>query len=425
MQQQLHQTIKLDSSINHRSIFDNQLEGLRGLAALIVILSHIISNTYNLDPHYPLTGIWQYSPPGHISVLVFFILSGYVIGLSNSKPITTNIARRVYLKKRFVRLYPLYLVSILLSVALAAIFHQYFSFKTIGLHLIFGQVLFTPVLSNNDPLWSLSYEVVYYLLYLVLSAYQWRPGVVALACVAFSIACRFIPGMPQVLVSYSYGACFWLIGVMLSEQQRLDKPFKHGVLLSFLLLMLCYGRMNLGISLLERTNLNVLPTMTSTWFERAILFSDFSSLLFCLPLLLRFTNRTMPGLVWVEHLAFLVPGLYLATYFVSGKIHDQQLFDTVFIPTLFYAAALFIYVTQGKWDAAAKWSLTKLIPLGSISYGIYIIHFPLIMLFQHVEIFSGSSLTFLLRCSLYLGIVLAAGWFLERKFQPWAKEIIG
>ena len=67
--------------------FDFKLEGLRGLAALTVVLGHTIVIKQTLDPHYQPTGVFSFQAPGHLSVLIFFILSGYVIGLTNQRPL--------------------------------------------------------------------------------------------------------------------------------------------------------------------------------------------------------------------------------------------------------------------------------------------------------------------------------------------------
>jgi peptidoglycan/LPS O-acetylase OafA/YrhL len=117
--------------------------------------------------------------------------------------------------------------------------------------------------------------------------------------------------------------------------------------------------------------------------------------------------------------------LYAASYLASGKIHDPALFNTFFIPFLFYLLALIVYLTSRQWKEAGQRIVTALIPLGSISYGIYIIHFPLIPLFEQVDAFSGTGNTFLLRMLAYLLVVLLLGWFLEKKLHPKVKAYFG
>jgi peptidoglycan/LPS O-acetylase OafA/YrhL len=412
-------------SLTQAKTFDHQLEGLRGLAALMVVLSHVLSNNNHLDPGYELSGIWQYTPPGHLSVLVFFILSGYVIGITNKRPIDTTEKRWAYLKKRLVRLYPIYLVAVIITLVVAASAGHYYGWPTIGLHLVFGQVAFTPVIGYNQPLWSLGFEVAYYVFFLALSAFQWRADVTAAIFLLLGLGCRFTPGVPPVLVSYLYGGSFWLLGVVLAIRARNEAPMNYGGLLALLLLFLAYSRLNLGISLIERSGMDFSELQLPDFLQRAVSLADFTSLLFCIPLLSRFTNRDFPGLRWLERLAFVMPALYAASYLASGKIHDPALFNTFFIPFLFYLLALIVYLTSRQWNEAGLRIVTALIPLGSISYGIYIIHFPLIPLFEQVDAFSGTGNTFLLRMLAYLLVVLLLGWFLEKKLHPKVKAYFG
>ena len=58
------------------------LEALRGVAALLVVCGHAIDNDSLLDPGYIVQGWTRIVFPVHLAVLLFFVLSGYVIGYS-------------------------------------------------------------------------------------------------------------------------------------------------------------------------------------------------------------------------------------------------------------------------------------------------------------------------------------------------------
>ena len=58
--------------------YDWNLEGFRGGLAIIVGLAHVFGVTNLLDPNYHPNLYWLNA--GHITVLVFFVMSGYVIG---------------------------------------------------------------------------------------------------------------------------------------------------------------------------------------------------------------------------------------------------------------------------------------------------------------------------------------------------------
>src|SRR5579859_882796 len=91
------------------------LDSIRGLAALGVVLTHC-TGVYTDPPvwatHLPLSLIlWS----GHGFVLVFFALSGFVLFIPFKKG---NVAYAPYLVKRVARLYPAFVVAVLLSAAL-------------------------------------------------------------------------------------------------------------------------------------------------------------------------------------------------------------------------------------------------------------------------------------------------------------------
>ncbi|UYZ60706.1 acyltransferase family protein [Hymenobacter latericus] len=415
---QINQT----NSSNHNANFDYSLEALRGLAAFLVVLEHAYKPETSLDPNYNLEGVWQIPMPGHLSVIVFFMLSGYVIGLANRKAITTNEERKLYLKKRLVRLYPLYALAIIATVLVASLHNAYIQLSSVGGWVFFLQGLAVEVPAFNQPLWSLSYEIIYYLLFLLVSYKQWRAEWVALFFLGTGLTIHALQLKPMVLASYSYGAVFWFLGLLMTRFKKSETPQKYGVMLAFLLLMLCFHRLNFGGIVLASLRLDVNEVQAPYFFDRAIVFSDISLLCYCVPLLLCFTNRFVFGKRFIELIAFSIPGLYLMAYIVSGKIKQPDLYNTVFFPSIFYLLSILAYVFSSNLESAGRLILDKLKPLGLISYGVYIIHVPILSIFSLVPVFTGTVLSFAIRLIIYLFIVLLVGWVLERKVQPWFKE---
>lgn len=397
------------------------LEALRGLAALLVVLNHAYSGKH-LDPTFHLTGVWQYTAPGHLSVIVFFMLSGYVIGLANPEPIQTNGQRWLYLKKRLVRLYPLYLLSLVLMVAVAYSNHYFYTpAKTVS-YLFFLQGLVYEVPDFNQPIWSLSYEILYYGLFLVVSAWRWKPERVAVGFLLAALLLTHTTVLPIIFASYCYGAVFWFLGLYLATFRFSTHPMEYGTLLAFLLLLLSFDRMNLAYSVAAALRLDVLEADVPQFFNRALVFSDLSHLLYCVPLLLCATNRTMRGQRWLELTAFATPAFYLAAYVASGKIHQPALMNTLYIAVGFYALALLAYAFRYQLVGWGQRAVQTLKPLGLISYGIYIIHFPLLYLVRYVRLANGTFCAFVLQIVLYFAVVITVGWVLEMKIQPWFKK---
>ena len=164
--------------------FSLQLESLRGLSAVVVLFSHAFQ-AFVAPQDVTLYSIVRLL--GQSAVMMFFVLSGFLIGHSIQKNIQQNqlFSIKTYTMQRCKRILPPFLFALfwmLLLYALAPYFFatQSHSFEIIpalmlrtaydfSLHELVGSVFFvneflTPTLSANAPLWSLSYEVWFYVL---------------------------------------------------------------------------------------------------------------------------------------------------------------------------------------------------------------------------------------------------------------------
>lgn len=172
-----HSTERAEPEI-HRPMRIRELDALRGIAALVVVLHHLmvifydeIFGTFNgwfLD----LLVLIQFQNKG--AVLTFFVLSGYAIGLATRKrPPVTGPELRDYAQRRALRILPLYYFSLIWTFGLGLIYgldRPSFSVETLIGNFFFLQtsasakgVWFEPF-GENGPYWSLSYEFFYYLL---------------------------------------------------------------------------------------------------------------------------------------------------------------------------------------------------------------------------------------------------------------------
>jgi peptidoglycan/LPS O-acetylase OafA/YrhL len=87
------------------------LDTIRGIAALSVVFSHFAERT----PLHKLA-LFDFFTPGQFGVVIFFILSGYVIPFSFKRGL------RDFAISRFFRLYPAYWVSVALAVICSVAF---------------------------------------------------------------------------------------------------------------------------------------------------------------------------------------------------------------------------------------------------------------------------------------------------------------
>lgn len=143
---------------NDRPVVDSPriiaLDGFRGLAILLVLFNHFLSG-------------WNFSSPvfyiGASGVDLFFIISGFVI------PYTIKTKKNLFefLKKRFLRLYPVFLCCFLITL-LFYTFHPMppyvFSHRDLWLNAtMIPEVLLARPLDNSY--WTLAIEWEFYLLF--------------------------------------------------------------------------------------------------------------------------------------------------------------------------------------------------------------------------------------------------------------------
>ncbi|WP_165903664.1 acyltransferase family protein [Hymenobacter gummosus] len=392
------------------------LEALRGFAALIVVWAHSIENHNLLDPGYTPRGIWSFVPPSHLAVLLFFVLSGYVIGLSTKQRLE-GASIGVYLKKRLLRIYPIYFVSLLLTMAVA----QPYPLTTVLGNFSLLQVLLTDIIRENDPSWSLHYELLYYLLFIPISYCRIPALPAALVCVLLGTLNLYLVPQHPLPTSYAYGFAFWLMGLALSQYAkqlpRKEAPFR--VLLGLMLVLLTMNYFNVFDTAAHKL-LRLVPGLTYApgldAYATQIRFSDFAFLPYAVVFVLVFANKDFPGRRAVLGVLLGAPALtfvYLGLHFREIDLAPYTLAVLCYL-----AGVLAVLLPAAGLEKVSQRLVGRLIWIGGISYGLYIVHVPLLYLFGHISPVSGSGPTFLLRFVLFLPLALAVAYWLERKFQP-------
>jgi peptidoglycan/LPS O-acetylase OafA/YrhL len=155
------------------------LDGLRGIAAICVMIGHFgqIAGAY-----------W----PAHmfLAVDVFFAMSGFVIAHSYGERLRGGMPARRYLRRRLVRLYPMFIAGLLIGagvlyagaeggvfdyragdiargVALNALYIPFLNTARIGLDV--GQIF-----PADPPAWSLFLEILASVAFIFLCRARWR-----------------------------------------------------------------------------------------------------------------------------------------------------------------------------------------------------------------------------------------------------------
>lgn len=184
------------------------LDCLRVIAAMVVFAGHCVQNWYP-------THTFGWFTAGHDAVVVFFVLSGYVIAYST---LSKGRGAKSYVLARLSRLYSVVVPALVLTAALLIVgrqinpvFHDELSRGYEGVRFALSSVFLQEAWShsssppNNAPLWSLGYEFWYYAIFgaaVFLTSKRSRTVVILILCAI--VGYKVLLLMP-----------IWLLGVAL------------------------------------------------------------------------------------------------------------------------------------------------------------------------------------------------------------------
>jgi peptidoglycan/LPS O-acetylase OafA/YrhL len=166
------------------------LDGLRGIAALYVVLHHAFGLLWRgVTPDDMMSGgglglvLLSF---GQQAVLLFFLISGFCIHYRQARTGAVRINLADFAWRRLKRLYPPLLLALLITAVLdnlgmlidPAMYNApgghwpgqlsvgaSYTWSTLIANLLFQARLMGPELGSNGPLWSLAFEFWFYLLY--------------------------------------------------------------------------------------------------------------------------------------------------------------------------------------------------------------------------------------------------------------------
>lgn len=203
---------------------------LRGLAAIEVAAAHLRADMYPslrtvTDPSIWFKGFTFATGFAHHAVLVFFVISGWLVGGSLLDKIRQSDAVASYAIDRVTRLWtvliPTFVLTLLFGLATGAVdaqsvdFHpaNNYSAMVFGANLIGLQTIAVPTFGGNFPLWSLANETWYYILFpLSVVLFRTRARAVGIACGATLLLLAAL--LPAAIVGYFV---IWLLGVAFSR----------------------------------------------------------------------------------------------------------------------------------------------------------------------------------------------------------------
>ncbi|MFC4071481.1 acyltransferase family protein [Actinoplanes subglobosus] len=354
------------------------LDGLRAVAVLLVVYAHL--TRFVFTDLRAVTGEWLHA--GTAGVMLFFLVSGYIIPASLER----HGDLRAFWRSRIRRLFPLYLAVI--AVLVVAHPHAFSPATAVGhatmLPFLAGVPLITPVF------WTLSFEMVFYLL--VTTLFTVRATRSLLPPVVLAVA----GAVTAPLVPLRFGSIPVVIGVVLAfglagvVSGRRWAELSGGLLLGGLALALLVFNMDPAHT---RDGLLILAVMftgtvihradhgqTSWWRAGAVIAVVAVSLL----------------VVWIGELA--------ALHAVTPRYVTRSVLTLLVFGGSFAAGMLLRHRHTPSWLAR----------IGVLSYSVYLIHYVLIELCRPLL---SSSVPGPLRAAGYLAAVFGISWLTHRYIE--------
>lgn len=351
---------------------------LRGLSCLGVLLYHIridlwigwwrITSYPQEYSTFAKAMAWLSVPTPFLgyAILLFFLISGFCIHYPNT-PLDSNPCWKTYFKRRFWRIYPTYLIAIILTSLISYYCHIKWGDNTWNLERIIrvitvsqnyppenGQFL------SNPSLWTIPLEIEFYVLYPLAFLILLKFGFLRLLFFSIFVSGTGLYLSKQGMQWVSFTAIFlwpsWLLGAWISH---LYKQNTLGRLKSFLI------------------------------YTFLILF-----------LVLALTSRLKNWESWIQYVCWA--GFY---FFLFVAVLRSESLPRIKESVIFRTLA---------W-------------LGKISFSLYLIHFPLFKLlgYLHLELVGEKPANFLVSL-MYLIPVIFLAWlffkYVENPIHQWSKN---
>ncbi len=158
----------------------DQITFTRFIAALTVVFFHYGQSVFPANVPF----LFENVTAGPIAVGYFYVLSGFIMAIAYYKPDKSNqkaISKKKYWLARFARIYPVYLLALLLIVG-AKYKDLAQNWETLPLHLLLLQSWIPGYpITLNTPGWSLSVEAFFYLCFPFLLIWVYKAGTKPLA----------------------------------------------------------------------------------------------------------------------------------------------------------------------------------------------------------------------------------------------------
>jgi peptidoglycan/LPS O-acetylase OafA/YrhL len=397
------------------------LDALRGALALYVVLHHV---SFLFSDHWSRCGLFLYNKVfalGHEAVVGFFILSGFAIMRSHAGYDARLPALGDYAYRRVKRLYGVYAGALLLTWLLS----RHRSGDALALLQLPANVMMLQAGSaaswlqpfmGNTPLWSLSYEAAYYSLFPVLMwvgvhwGRMWLVAAVgALTMAGWVGAWQAIGSAADILGLLP----IWWLGAWLAKDACPARRWKMPMGL------VCFG-------------LGLIPLVSRS--VPGMILRDILVAAAFLPLFVRLiredgnvTAGGFPfGLLALLGFIYGLGAWFLVVHPLPGT-EGGRMFAIAYLLIPLLAVPVGPILSRVLLNQAVvrflMWSC-------GISYGVYVIHFPILEVLRDLWQFLAIPSAWVLPVgALGFGLSLGLGWFLEspihRQWCRWLDRLLG
>jgi len=205
------------------------ISALRGLAALQVAAAHLRAEVYPglrtlEDPSLAYLGLAFFTGFAHQAVVVFFLISGWLVGGSLMNRFDKPQALAHYAIDRFTRLWTVLVPTLLLTLGVGLAVGaasgpidanpaNAFSAAAFAGNLLGLQTMVVPEFGGNYPLWSLAYETWYYIQFPLLLLAIAGSGILRRAAAAVALV-LLLASLREMISLYF---TIWLLGAAFSR----------------------------------------------------------------------------------------------------------------------------------------------------------------------------------------------------------------
>lgn len=350
----------------------NILDSFRGIAALIVFFHH----TYTKFPQFFISRnsffgdiLWYLSSLNLASVIFFFFISGFSIALSlKGEMHTSPPVINYYLYRRFRRIIPMYLTALLLTIICGLINGEIWFNKAYNIKSLIGNLFFLqssnsyagnwiPPYGNNGPLWSLSFEVWYYI---------------------------FLP----ILLLF--------LNAIFKNEYQVKHRIHFGLLFAWV------------------------ASVLSIWLNKQLFLPWIAFLTLFILWYLGYWLGVLyqQNKISMNHLLFLC--FMTSIHFVLSKFIVSATLEKLLIGSVISTSFVFLFLLKKQLKSIFYW-VEKLInglfkKIGQFSYALYLFHFPLLVLCKYIYPDSRLALVITVLFVFILSFT-AEFWFRKQKFS--------